>query len=95
VLSADRPAGTVPGNYVMIAVADTGVGMNEQVLARAFDPFFTTKGIGKGSGLGLSMVHGVAVQSGGVVTIESRVDEGTTVSVFLPRADAPGAQAYA
>src|SRR5260221_8655464 len=81
-----RPADLRPGDYVMIAVADTGAGMTEQVRARAFEPFFTTKDIGKGSGLGLSMVHGLAVQSGGNVYIESRVGHGTTVRLYVPRA---------
>ena len=93
VLSAESPTGAAPGDYVMIEVADTGVGMSEEVLAKAFDPFFTTKGVGKGSGLGLSMVHGVAVQSGGFVRIDSRVGAGTRVRVYLPRADAPAAAA--
>ncbi len=70
----------------MISVADTGEGMSDEVVKRAVEPFFTTKEIGKGSGLGLSMVHGVATQSGGGLHIESRLGRGTTVSVFLPRA---------
>jgi signal transduction histidine kinase len=86
VLSSERPHGAAPGDYVALAVADTGVGMSDEVLAKAFDPFFTTKDVGKGSGLGLSMVHGLAVQSGGIVAIESRVGVGTTVRVYLPRA---------
>jgi signal transduction histidine kinase len=93
VLSAECPSGAAPGDYVLIEVADTGVGMSEEVLAKAFDPFFTTKAVGKGSGLGLSMVHGVAVQSGGFVTIDSRIGAGTSVRVYLPRADAPVAAA--
>jgi PAS domain S-box-containing protein len=74
------------GDYVMIAVSDTGCGMSEAVRQRAFEPFYTTKGIGKGSGLGLSMVYGFIQQSGGSITIESEVGRGTTVRLFLPRA---------
>jgi signal transduction histidine kinase/CheY-like chemotaxis protein len=74
-----------PGDYVELSVADTGVGMPPEVLKRAFDPFFTTKGVGKGSGLGLSMVYGFVKQSGGHVAIESAVGLGTTVRIFLPR----------
>src|SRR5262249_46721197 len=74
-----------PGRYVMIEVADTGEGMKRAVLAKAFEPFFTTKPIGKGSGLGLSMVYGFVQQSGGQVHIESTVGRGTTVRLYLPR----------
>jgi PAS domain S-box-containing protein len=73
------------GDYVMVTVADTGIGMTEHVRARAFEPFFTTKEVGKGSGLGLSMVYGVATQLGGGVRIDSRLGEGTAVHVHLPR----------
>ena len=77
-------ADLAPGRYVRLAVADTGVGMDRKVLARAIEPFFSTKGIGKGTGLGLSMVHGLAAQLGGAIAIDSRPGEGTTVKLWLP-----------
>jgi CheY-like chemotaxis protein len=70
----------------VIAVADTGVGMPEDVRGRAFEPFFSTKSEGRGSGLGLSMVYGFARQSGGQVVIESAVGRGATIRIYLPRA---------
>ena len=76
------------GDYVQIAVRDTGAGMPEDVLERVFEPFYTTKDVGEGTGLGLSMVHGFARQSGGDVVIESAPGKGTEVSLFLPRAAA-------
>jgi len=75
----------VPGQYVMIAVSDTGSGMPPEVVAQAFEPFFSTKAEGKGSGLGLSMVYGFAKQSGGHVKIYSEMGFGTTVKMYLPR----------
>lgn len=81
------------GDYVMLAVADNGIGMSEAVRSRAFEPFFTTKEIGKGSGLGLSMVYGVATQSGGSAVIESAPGKGAIVRVFLERHDATEASA--
>jgi PAS domain S-box-containing protein len=75
-----------PGDYVRIAVIDTGHGMTRDVMERAFEPFFTTKDIGKGSGLGLAQVYGVAKQCGGTVRLSSKPGAGTMVEVFLPRA---------
>src|SRR5690348_5551893 len=91
---ASRPEEPCPGDYVMVAVTDHGSGMTPEVLARAFEPFFTTKELGKGSGLGLAQVYGFAKQSGGGVRIETRLGEGTTIKVYLPRAagDAAGAE---
>jgi PAS domain S-box-containing protein len=94
--TANLPAGDrllpseLSGDYVMLAVTDVGLGMSEAVQARAFEPFFTTKEVGKGSGLGLSMVYGVATQSGGGATIESAPGRGTVIRVFFKRsAEAP------
>jgi len=79
--------GLEPGRYIRLAVKDSGVGMDELTLKRAIEPFFTTKGQGEGTGLGLSMVHGLAAQSGGALRINSRVGKGTTAALWLPAAD--------
>jgi PAS domain S-box-containing protein len=75
------------GDYVVVAVGDTGTGMPPEVAARVFEPFFTTKEMGKGTGLGLSQVYGFAKQSDGFVTIDSKLGEGTTVAIHLPRTE--------
>ena len=81
-----RPEEPPAGDHVVVSVRDTGSGMTDTVLARVFEPFFTTKEVGKGSGLGLSQVFGLAKQSGGGVSIDTEVGRGTTIRVFLPRA---------
>jgi CheY-like chemotaxis protein len=78
------PHGLEPGTYVCLAVTDTGMGMDEQTLSRSVEPFFTTKGVGRGTGLGLSMIHGFAHQSGGRLVLRSKVGEGTTAEIWLP-----------
>jgi len=85
-----KPEDLKPGRYVVISVADTGEGMSDEVRARAIEPFFSTKGLGQGTGLGLSMVHGLAQQLGGGIRIFSRVGVGTNIELWLPEAgDAP------
>ena len=79
--------GLEPGDYIRISVHDTGVGMDEQTLNRAIEPFFTTKGQGEGTGLGLSMVHGLAAQSGGALRVRSTIGKGTTCEIWLPPAE--------
>ncbi len=84
--AGERPAKLPAGGYVSISVCDTGMGMPPEVAARAAEPFFTTKARGEGTGLGLSMVHGFAAQSGGTMRIESQLGAGTLVEIILPRA---------
>lgn len=84
--AGDPLRGLEPGDYIALTVTDDGVGMDEATLARAIEPFFSTKGIGRGTGLGLSMVHGLAAQLGGALTLKSSPGAGTTVELLLPAA---------
>jgi PAS domain S-box-containing protein len=84
VIREGHRSGLEPGRYVRLSVADTGSGMDEATLARAIEPFFSTKGVGRGTGLGLSMAHGLASQLGGALLIESRPGLGTNVEMWLP-----------
>jgi CheY-like chemotaxis protein len=82
------PDEAAPGDYVAISVSDSGTGIPPAIVAKVFEPFFTTKPMGQGTGLGLSMVYGFVRQSGGHVDIDSRLGEGTTITLYLPRAEA-------
>jgi signal transduction histidine kinase/CheY-like chemotaxis protein len=84
----NKPAELAAGDYVAVCVSDTGTGMPDEVLRKAFEPFFTTKAVGSGTGLGLSQVYGIARQTGGGVSIATKVGEGTKVTVYLPRTSA-------
>ncbi|UAL10802.1 ATP-binding protein [Caulobacter segnis] len=88
-LAAGQVLDTAPGDYVRVAVSDTGAGMPPEVLARVFEPFFTTKEVGKGTGLGLAQVYGFLRQCGGGVSIDSVEGRGTSVALYLPATDAP------
>lgn len=88
VVRAGQISGAPAGSYVRISVSDTGTGMSKETVERAIEPFFSTKGVGRGTGLGLSMVHGLALQLGGVLTINSQLGLGTTIDLYLREVEA-------
>jgi PAS domain S-box-containing protein len=95
VLTGEPEVNRLQGEFVAIALTDTGVGIAPELLGKVFEPFFTTKQVGKGTGLGLSQIYGFAQQSGGTVTIASRPGSGTTVTLYLPRSLLPVSEASA
>ncbi len=88
--SERNPPGLKPGPYVRLTVGDTGHGIAEEIVEKVFDPYFTTKEVGKGTGMGLAVVHGIVEDHGGAVTVQSQAGKGTTFDVFLPAAGKKG-----
>jgi len=87
--SPGRPGGVALGSYVRLRVTDTGHGMSPDIMKRIFDPYFTTKEVGKGTGLGLAVVHGIVKGCGGGITVSSEAGQGSTFEVYFPRLDTP------
>jgi PAS domain S-box-containing protein len=90
--AASAPHGLAPGSYVVVSVGDTGCGIPAEVKSRIFEPFFTTKEQGKGTGMGLAMAYGIVKSHGGSIRVETEVGHGTSVSIYLPKRDAPVSQ---
>lgn len=85
--TAEPPVGLAPGNYVQLTVSDTGHGMDEITMERVFDPYFTTKKQGEGTGLGLATVHGIVENHGGMISVKSTINEGTTFDIYFPQVE--------